>query len=72
LNKLGLFAYKSFIEDEELLDLVYSGNNNEYKSLITNNEYGNIDALQYVVHNSKGLFLVARKNDLVVDSGTVK
>ena len=54
LNAEGLFAYKNFtIEDSKMAAAIEAAN-------FTPPENG-IDSLQYVVHNSEGLFLTAKK-----------
>ena len=64
LNKDGLYAFKSFKEDADLVQKLYDIGQ---QSILEQAENPGIDKLQYVVHNSQGLFLVARAGDIVLD-----
>ena len=60
MNGEGLFAYKALFEDQIVTD------NDDTKYYIQN-KTEDIDASQYITYNENGLFLVARKNALVLN-----
>lgn len=57
MNGDGLYAYKSILEDEKLLEIAQD--NATAANLLQNNANLDLDMKQYVVHNENGLFLVA-------------
>ena len=65
LNGDGLFAYKSFFDDVEMMSA--AGSYQEVSSVLNSNSYADIDAKQYVVHNANGLFLVAEQGAYVLN-----
>ena len=65
LNADGLYAYKSFFSDQELLDA--ASQNQTVATALQNNSTSDLDVAQYVVHNADGLFLVAKQGALVLN-----
>lgn len=69
LNKDGLYAFKSFKDDDDLIRAAYQQGGSALAH-INDNIYQDTDHLQYVVHNARGIFLHARRGDLVYDENS--
>lgn len=66
MNADGLFAYKSFLKDDKLLNAATEDGN--IASQLINNSTADIDSAQYVVFNEDGLFLRAEPDAIVVNN----
>ena len=66
-NADGLYAYKIVSNDANLI--AAAANNTIIANALNNlGNQGGVDTYQYVVHNNDGLFLVAEKNALILNS----
>jgi hypothetical protein len=63
MNKDGLFAYKSVLDDKNLMDLASS--EPDIADALSSATTDGLDKKQYVVHNENGLFLIAEKGAIV-------
>lgn len=67
LNGEGLYAYKSFFEDQNLLDYASDPEHSDVADTLADNTTDKLDVAQYVVMNENGLFLMAKAGALVLN-----